>query len=107
MRRGPCRQPVGRHPRTLAHPTAFTLDALSTAGSSVWRTEHGAVTVTIEDGVPFVSGNAERDRVVRRRKGEIGSWRQPKVTVNVVVTPSPDYERLVSRARPPARLGLT
>ncbi len=25
----PCRQAVGRHTRTLAHPTAFTLDALS------------------------------------------------------------------------------
>jgi beta-lactamase superfamily II metal-dependent hydrolase len=42
---------------TLVHPTAFTLDALSAAGSSVWRTdEHGTVTVTFEDGVPVVSG---------------------------------------------------
>ena len=39
------------------HPTAFTLDALSAAGSSVWRTdEHGTVTVTFEAGVPVVSG---------------------------------------------------
>ena len=42
---------------TYGHPTAFTLDALSGAGSSVWRTdEHGTVTVTFEAGVPVVSG---------------------------------------------------
>ena len=42
---------------TYGHPTAFTLDALSAAGSSVWRTdEHGTVTVTFEAGVPVVSG---------------------------------------------------
>jgi beta-lactamase superfamily II metal-dependent hydrolase len=48
---------LGDIPEPLAHPTAFTLDGLSTAGSSVWRTdEHGTVTVTFEDGVPVVSG---------------------------------------------------
>ena len=42
---------------TYGHPTAFTLDALSAAGSSVWRTdEHGTVTVTFEAGVPVVTG---------------------------------------------------
>jgi beta-lactamase superfamily II metal-dependent hydrolase len=40
---------------TLVHPPAFTLDALSAAGSSVWRTDgHG--TVTFEDRVPVADG---------------------------------------------------
>jgi competence protein ComEC len=42
---------------TYGHPTAFALDALSAAGSSVWRTdERGTVTVTFEAGVPVVKG---------------------------------------------------
>ena len=41
---------------TYGHPTAFTLDALAAAGSTVWRTDqHGTVTVTFEDGVPVVA----------------------------------------------------
>jgi competence protein ComEC len=42
---------------TYGHPTEFTLDALSAAGSSVWRTdEHGTVTITFQAGQPMVSG---------------------------------------------------
>jgi hypothetical protein len=42
----------------LVHPSAFTLDVLSVAGSSFWRTdEHDTVTVTFVAGVPVVSGN--------------------------------------------------
>lgn len=44
---------------TYGHPTAFTLDALTEAGSTVWRTdEHGTVTITFVDGTAVVS--AER-----------------------------------------------
>ena len=42
---------------TYGHPTAFTLDALAAAGSTVWRTDRsGTVTVTFIDGVAVVSG---------------------------------------------------
>jgi competence protein ComEC len=42
---------------TYGHPTAFTLDALDAAGSTVWRTDRsGTVTVTFVDGVAIVSG---------------------------------------------------
>jgi len=42
---------------TYGHPTAFTLDALAAARSSVWRTDRsGTVTATFVDGVAVVTG---------------------------------------------------
>ncbi|MGZ8631950.1 MAG: DNA internalization-related competence protein ComEC/Rec2 [Actinomycetota bacterium] len=42
---------------TYGHPTPFTLDALTEAGSAIWRTDqHGTITVTFDDGVPVVTG---------------------------------------------------
>ena len=41
---------------TYGHPVPSTLDALTEAGSQVWRTdEHGTITVTFEEGVPVVA----------------------------------------------------
>ena len=42
---------------TYGHPVPTTLDALTEAGSALWRTdEHGTITVTFEEGVPVVAG---------------------------------------------------
>ena len=41
---------------TYGHPVPSTLDALTEAGSQVWRTDkHGTITVTFEEGVPVVA----------------------------------------------------
>ena len=42
---------------TYGHPVPSTLDAISSAGSDVWRTDQrGTVTVTFEEGRPIVRG---------------------------------------------------
>ena len=42
---------------TYGHPTAFTLDAIADAGSTIWRTDqHGTITLEFERGQPVVTG---------------------------------------------------
>jgi competence protein ComEC len=42
---------------TYGHPVPTTLDALTDAGSAVWRTdEHGTVTITFDGGAPVTAG---------------------------------------------------